>query len=126
LTGEGFSGILKLRCKRGKMKKLLTAYAVTGLLSFAPAVFAHGPEDGHPMGPGMMWWGHGMGWWMFPTLIIVVMLIICFLLMGRRGGMCGSGKQNDSETPLDILNKRYAKGEIGKEEFERMKKDVLG
>ncbi|MGP8154498.1 MAG: SHOCT domain-containing protein [Smithella sp.] len=30
------------------------------------------------------------------------------------------------ETPSDILNKRYAKEEITKEEYERMKKDVEG
>jgi putative membrane protein len=28
-----------------------------------------------------------------------------------------------NESPLDILKKRYAKGEINKEDFDRMKRD---
>jgi len=31
---------------------------------------------------------------------------------------------NKSDTPLDILNKRYAAGELTKEEYERLKKDI--
>ena len=109
------------------MKKLSIACAITGLQFFATSVFAHGPEEGYSMGPWMMWRGHGMGWWIFPVVMIVVMFVICFLFWTRRGGWaswCGFGERKDTETPLDILKKRYAKGEISKEEFETIKKDL--
>jgi putative membrane protein len=31
-----------------------------------------------------------------------------------------------NESPLDILRRRYAKGEIAREEYEKMKKDLEG
>lgn len=33
-------------------------------------------------------------------------------------------ESTESETSLDILKKRYAKGEVTKEEFEEMKRDL--
>ena len=33
-------------------------------------------------------------------------------------------KEGDENDPIKILNSRYAKGEISKEEYERMKKDI--
>jgi putative membrane protein len=76
-----------------------------------------------------MWGGI---WWIFPIIMFIVMVIFFFLRSGRKGfrppWMQGSDRDHrestDSETPLEILKKRYAKGEINKEEFDQMKKDL--
>jgi putative membrane protein len=63
--------------------------------------------------------------------MIIVLLIVVFLIFGRgrfRPPWQDRGHYEDrpsSEGALDILKKRYAKGEITKEEFEQMKKDIL-
>jgi len=80
------------------------------------------------MGPEHFGWG---GMWIFPVICIIVMLF--FFMMFRRGGFKPPwGPNSDihhsgstgSEAAIDILKKRYAKGEITKEEFDQMKKDL--
>ncbi len=68
-----------------------------------------------------MWWG-GM-WMIFPPLLFFLALILIPLYFWQRGNSCTSSKDNP-ETPLEILKKRYAKGEITKEQFEQMKQDI--
>ena len=81
------------------------------------------------MGPGCFGW-HGM--LIIPMIICIVMVIVCFHFFGRgcfrRPWLQNFNKnQSDStgsETAMDILKKRYAKGEITKEEFEQIKKEL--
>jgi putative membrane protein len=67
-------------------------------------------------------WGMGFGW-IFMVLfggLVVLGIISIVLAISRRNGKAGPG-----ETPLDLLKRRYANGEITKEEFERMKDDLM-
>jgi len=71
------------------------------------------------------------GWWIFPIIACVVMMFVCFGVFGRKRfrlpWQCGdSGEDTGSENPLDVLKKRYAKGEITKEEFDQTKEDLSG
>jgi putative membrane protein len=74
------------------------------------------------MGPGMMWGWWGMGWIfmiIFWGLVVVgLILLIRYLIRIPKEGKF-------EESALDILKRRYARGEIEKEEFEQKKKDLL-
>ena len=68
-------------------------------------------------------------WWLIP----IVMMILCFLMMrGRRWSMmCGFGRREidnhqtrGSNSAIEILDKRYASGEINKDEYEEKKRTL--
>ena len=68
--------------------------------------------------------------WVFPMFMpifwIVIIGLCLYFVFGRRGAPkpWESGRSPEGETALDILKKRYAKGEISKDEFEQMKRDI--
>ena len=72
----------------------------------------------------------GMGWWMMFGGILMVLfwgLVIALVVWGvkRLTERGGSGPTTPEKgDPLDIAKERYARGEISKEEFEQIKKDL--
>ena len=74
-----------------------------------------------PYGGGhMMDFGFG-GIFMWLIFLALAGFIVYSVMQSRRSGESGG---QPKETPLDILKKRYAKGDITKEEFESLKKDI--
>ncbi len=70
---------------------------------------------------GGMMFGGGLTmllWWLLPIGLVV--WVVFYLLKPSAGQ---GGAQNSA---LDILKERYAKGEIGKDEFEQKKRDLGG
>ncbi|MEJ2156710.1 MAG: SHOCT domain-containing protein [Desulfobacteraceae bacterium] len=70
-------------------------------------------------------------WWIIP----IAMMILCFFIMrGRRGAMmngfgcCSRDSQqaNGTESSMEILDRRYASGDIEKAEYEEKKRTLAG
>lgn len=70
-----------------------------------------------------MWhgWGMGFGWLFMVIFWILVILGIAYFVRLIAGG---SKKEKKDDTAIGILKKRYAKGEITKDEFEKMRDDL--
>lgn len=74
----------------------------------------------------MMMNGHMMSPWGWIFMLIFWVLVIVALVYGIRwlGGRNRAEGDGAGRAPLDTLKERYARGEITREEFEQMKKDL--
>ncbi|CAG0966911.1 hypothetical protein ANRL2_01332 [Anaerolineae bacterium] len=65
---------------------------------------------------------HIAGWVIFLALLIlfVIGLFVILRAVARSGAPEGHGK-----SATDLLNERYARGEVSKDEYLRIKKDIL-
>ena len=84
-----------------------------------PAWAQERPWGWHPM------WGM-WGVWGFPMMLFMLLfwvLVIGGVVLGIRW-LATQGRESRSDTALEILRQRYARGEINKEEFDAKKRDL--
>ncbi len=72
------------------------------------------------------WWPRGwvmywLGWPLGPLVMLVfwVVLVVAVVVFLRRVGRAGS------DSALEILRTRYARGELSREDFETMRRDLM-
>ena len=68
--------------------------------------------------------GAGMGWWMlFGGLLWVIFCgtvtyVVVSLVRGRNGD------SREGEDPIDVAKRRYASGQITREQYEQLRRDL--
>jgi putative membrane protein len=80
-----------------------------------------------------MWWidgGFSWGWMLFGGLMMLffwggLIALAVVIIRSFARGASSSGQGNDKPA-LQILEERYAKGEISQEEFETIRTDLSG
>ena len=66
-------------------------------------------------------WGMEWGWPFFgPVFWILIVIGVVYFVRSLAGGK----EKGVQESPLDILKRRYARGDIDRDTFERMKKEL--
>lgn len=74
--------------------------------------------NGYGFGMGG-WFGMGL-WW----IVIVVLIVAAGAFAFRRAG--DNRPSMPTESARDVLDKRYARGEIGRDEYEQKKRELAG
>jgi putative membrane protein len=70
--------------------------------------------------------GYFFGGWMIIVWIVILGLIVWGVIaLVRYASRNSASGSMERRSPLDIAKERYARGEITKEEFERIKKDLM-
>lgn len=105
-------------------------FLVLSNLLLAPAMgMAQGPGRGPQYGwqqmPMMCGHHYGCGWPCgIVCLIIAIAVVIGIVYVVVKVQKSRTGGAAREETPLDILKRRYASGEVSKEELDKMKQDL--
>jgi putative membrane protein len=132
--------LLCRRCAPGQQVVLAASVALTSEPGWQPlaegelVVAQRGPHrralrlafpEGDTPVMGNYWggWGMGFGWpfmLLFWGLVIGALIALVTWLMRQNSG----GAEAAHSTALEILQQRYARGEIGRDEYEQKKRDL--
>lgn len=105
-----------------------TRNVIVALVILLVVALALSSTMGGMMGPGMMGrgggWMWGFGMWLGGLAMLVfwgALIVGAVLVVRLLGGLPG---RDGRTSPLDILKRRYASGEITREQYEQMRKDL--
>lgn len=104
------------------MKKINLLFSFLLSLFIPVVAFAHGGGDGGGKGGNLLNKLNIIGFQYrgTMTLLIGLLFLVAFIFF-----IVQQVKVQKKEPPIEIVKKRYAKGEITKQEFENIKKDLL-
>ncbi|MGB8426908.1 MAG: SHOCT domain-containing protein [Desulfobacterales bacterium] len=109
-----------------EVEAMKTRYWLFFTSAFSATVFlgcVQRPMDGSVGG-----WNHMMGYGgyggMFMWLILLILVGVVIYFVFERSKRAGTPDAFPRESPIDILKRRYAGGEITKEEFDRLKREI--
>jgi putative membrane protein len=72
-----------------------------------------------------MWGEHeGMGWWMLFGSVWFVLFWGAIIWLFVRLLSPGRDARGPDDSPIEIARRRYARGEITREEFEQIRRDL--
>ena len=74
-----------------------------------------------------MWYMHdfGGGWMIFGSIFMILFWAgLVALIVWGVSKLTKQHSSTNKQSPLDITRERYARGEISREEFEQIKKDL--
>ena len=103
---------------------IVLTLVVLGLTSLG--VLSGGMMGGGMMGGGMMGGGM-MGGWLFMLLPIILIIYLISALQGRDRGPQNRSQHYgtyNSETPFQILDRRYTDGDLTLEEYIKIKEEI--
>lgn len=79
------------------------------------------------MGWGMGWGWHWLGmfvFWLIPLLVVIALVAVAVKYLFPGGTRTGKALGDDRNRALEVLEERYARGEINREEYLQKRDDL--